>query len=257
MTPSGAQVLAHAVPGATHVTPGTALGWGLGSCLLLILATWAGTATVHRSTAATLAGTGGLLIGMALLDVLPEALRSGAEQGVGTPVLLGLAALAAGVFWGLSQTACGRSGSPRWRARSSTAASVGLAAHRIAEGATLGLAATSDLRSAALLALALGLRGSCEGAVLAVSLSNAHRSRSSARRWLVLLCSAPFVGVPWGLHAPSPQLAAWILAPLSGLLLAAGAVNLRQAAARLTTARRATLGAAGLGTFALSNPPLG
>ena len=233
------------------------LGWSLGCCALLALATWIGGTAVRRSRSVALAVTGGLLVGMVGLDLLPDAVRRGAVQGIPALPLIGLAGVAGGAVWLLGRPGTRRSAAPSgWPGRCDAAAGA-LAAHRVVEGATLGLTATSDLRAAAVLALALGLHGSCEGAVLAVSLTSAQRSTRSVLTWLVLLSAAPLVGVVWGLRSAAPELGAWTLAAVSGVLLAAGAVNLRHAAGHLTAGRSVSLAAAGLGLLALSTRLVG
>lgn len=60
------------------------------------------------------------------------------------------------------------------------------------------------------------------------------------------------VGMTWGLCSAAPELGAWTLAAVCGVLLATGAVNLRQAAGRLPAGRSVRLAAAGVGLLAPS-----
>jgi zinc transporter ZupT len=214
--------------------PGGALAWGLGGSTLLAAGTLAGSAVLRRSIPPALALTGGVLVGMAVLDVLPDAVRAARAGGTGQPAVLAVAGLAAALFWFAGRRACGGAGRVSWRGPTSYATGFGFALHRLIEGTTLGLAATADPRAGALLAVALGLHGTCEGVSVNTCLTAAAASRRSRILWLALLCAMPFAGALWGLQHPLPPAAAGLaMAAVGGVFLAAGATSLTSALSRL------------------------
>jgi zinc transporter ZupT len=226
--------------------PGPGLAWGLGGSTLLAAGTVAGTAVLRRSVQPALALTGGLLVAMAVLDVLPDAVRAARSGGAGQPAVLAVAGLAAALLWFAGRGVCGGARPVSRRRPTSYAAGCGFALHRLVEGTTLGLAATTEPRAAVLLAVALGLHGTCEGVSVSTCLTAAAVSRRSRILWLVLLCAMPFAGALWGLGHPLPPVATGLaMAAVGGAFLAAGAANLSAALERLGTLASAALAGAG------------
>lgn len=217
-------------------------------CLLLAAATWLGSRSAGRAPSGALAVAGGLLVAMVTVDLAPDALAEGAQQGPPSVVLV---ATACGVGSALAWLLRPSSGAPGHHLRV-RAAAAGLAGHRVLEGATLGLAAAVDLRAGALVLVALVLHGGCEGAVLAVTADDGRCSPRTRTGWLALLCAAPVLGVVSAPLLDAAGLRAVATASMCGLLLTIGVVNLRRAQARLPRHRSAALGAAGAGLLVLT-----
>lgn len=228
--------------------PGPGTAWALGCCLLLALATWLGSRTAGSAPPGTLAVAGGLLIAIVAFDLAPDALADGAQHDTPAVVLVATAGSAAVVLWWLLTSTSSGVGSS-WRIR---AAAGGLAAHRAVEGATLGLAAATDLRAGALVLVGLVLHGGCEGAVFKVTARDVHCPTRTTARWLAVLCAAPVPGLAWAALAGPSGLQAVATAAVCGLLLTTGSANLHRAAALLSRRRSAALGAAGAGLLALT-----
>jgi zinc transporter ZupT len=230
------------------VLPGPGTAWALGCCLLLAIATWGGSRTVDRASSAALAVAGGLLVAMVVLDLAPDALADGAEQGIPAVVLVAAAAGVGLALWWLVRSSSGAVSS-RWRVPATAGA---LAAHRVVEGATLGLAGATDQRAGALVLVALVLHGGCEGAALEVTAGHVRCSRRTTAGYVALLCLAPVPGVVAEGFADAAGLRPWATAAVCGVLLTTGIGNLRGAGRGLSRPRSAVLGTAGAGLLALS-----
>ncbi len=157
---------------------------------------------------------GGAMSGVALFDLLPEALKIG--QGVVAPLVLGLLSLAgfAGYLLlgrGLGAVACNgrRAFGP-----------MGLVLHSVLDGFGVGLAAHISTAAGLLVAAAVVTHDVVDGAnTVALSLSRGFKS-SGAKAWLLADALAPLVGILLSaLIAPSPATLAALLAIFTGFFL--------------------------------------
>lgn len=185
----------------------------------------------------------GILVGVALFDMLPETLRL-------LPAGSGSAAIAAAIAGGIGLTALTRSlsalSASRGLARSLGPASLTL--HSFVDGLGIGLG----------FKLSPGLGWTVAAAVLAhdladginvASLALAVGSRQAARRWMIANSVAPIAGVAAAqLVRISAVGLAWVVAVLVGVFLVLAGRELLPRSARLIGPVRAALGlAAGVG----------
>ncbi|MFF2205588.1 hypothetical protein [Streptomyces sp. NPDC058145] len=153
---------------------------------LVALATLAGAWTARRAPGRTVlvpAAASGILLVVAVLDLLPDAWDEAAEAGL-PPWAVPFTALASFALMG----AVTRTGCPCTRERAGgIGAAAGLAVHRFVEGAALALT-TSVAVMAALLVHAAG-----EGLALAALLGTQPGRRMAP--WITLACLSPLAGV--------------------------------------------------------------
>lgn len=162
----------------------------------------------------------GIVIGVALLDLLPEALRLRDETA---PVLLALAAGAAlFAFAGRVLPRAGGGG----RALRRHLGPASLTLHSLLDGAGIGLAFHVSPTTGWSVTAAVLTHDLADG-VNVVGLSLAAGGGGSAWRWLLLNALAPLAGVALGqVLRPSPALLGLLLALIAGVFLSLGATEL-------------------------------
>ncbi|MFJ2729138.1 hypothetical protein [Streptomyces collinus] len=202
----------------------------LAAVALVALATVAGAWAARRArgrTALLPATAAGILLVVAVLDLLPDAWDEAEDAGL-PPWAVPLTALAAFALMG----AVTRTGCPCSRERAGgIGAAAGLAVHRFVEGAALALT-TSPAVMAALLAHAAG-----EGLAL-TTLLGAQPGRRTAP-WITLACLSPVAGVFVTSAVPLPDgLLPLLLAVVAGILAQAAWVALDHAHRQLDLTHR-------------------
>lgn len=182
--------------------------------------------------------TAGIVLGVAVFDLVPEALEL--ASGWSSPRSL-VAWVAVGLgFYMLLDRMLGRSGAllARWRPHLGPAT---LTLHSFMDGLGIGLAFQIDQQAGWLVALAVLTHDIADG-VNTVSLSLAAQSERSARRWLVLNGAAPLVGVLTGLSITiSRSMLAPLMAIFAGVFLYIGACELIPRSYALDPRLRTTL----------------
>lgn len=167
--------------------------------------------------------TAGVVLGVALFDLLPDAISR--ARGLWHPRdLIAFAAVGLGGYMLLDRTMHHAAWLPaRWRVHLAPAT---LSLHSLMDGMGIGLAFQIDTRAGWLVALAVLTHDLADG-INTVSLCLAARSDAAARRWLGLNSAAPVLGVLLGLGIQVPTV---MLAPLmgvfAGVFLYIGAVEL-------------------------------
>lgn len=167
--------------------------------------------------------TAGVVLGVAVFDLLPEAINL--ATGLWHPrSLIAFAALGLGCYMLLDRTMHGAAWLPtRWRVHLAPAT---LTLHSLMDGMGIGIAFQIDARAGWLVALAVLTHDLADG-VNTVSLCLAARSQEAARRWLVLNGMAPILGVLLGLSiAVPPRMMAPLMAVFAGVFLYIGACEL-------------------------------
>jgi zinc transporter ZupT len=165
----------------------------------------------------------GVVLGVALFDLLPEALELG--SGTHSPrAMLGYVALGLGGYLLLARSSItAQNGPSSWRAHLGPAS---LTLHSFLDGMGIGLAFQVSADIGWMVALAVLTHDIADG-VNTVSLSLTGAKPGSARRWLVANGAAPLLGVCVGLSTRLPDL---VLAPLmaafAGIFLYIGACEL-------------------------------
>jgi len=185
------------------------LAFGLAATTATLAGGWLAL-RLGRRIGPLLAVGAGVVAGVALFDLLPEAaaLAGGWRWALGGCTLLG-AALAWAAFR-LPGRARG------WQAHLGPAA---LTFHSLVDGAGIGLAFHVDAGAGGLVALAVLAHDLADGANI-VTLSLAARGERTAWAWLIANGAAPIAGVVLGLRLDLPAaLAAPLLAAFAGLLL--------------------------------------
>jgi zinc transporter ZupT len=173
----------------------------------------------------------GMVIGVAIFDLIPEAIGIGAGQP-GVAVLLALTGVSA-----IGYAVVDRMGNHRSSAFSgmrSVLAPACLTLHSFIDGAGIGLAFQLGSRAGWLVAVAVIAHDLADG-VNAVTLARVTGSRGAAKTWLVANTLAPLAGaVLGGRVAMPPALFAMLLSALAGVFLFVGGARLlpRSLAAR-------------------------
>ncbi|MEG3089954.1 ZIP family metal transporter [Sphingomonas sp. PB1R3] len=168
--------------------------------------------------------TAGIVIGVALFDLIPEAWDLAGDRW---PVrqLMTFTAFGLAGYMMLDRLLAKipRAAAASWRGDLGPAM---LCLHSLMDGLGIGLAFQIDTAAGWMIALAVLTHDVADG-VNTVSLSLAARSEAAARRWLVLNGVAPMLGVVIGLGITIP---ATMLAPLmalfAGIFLYIGACEL-------------------------------
>ncbi|WP_419827060.1 ZIP family metal transporter [Sphingomonas sp.] len=176
---------------------------------------------LRRGITLVLGLTAGVVLGVALFDLLPEALRVGDALGGGT-ILVGVAAGLVGYM--LLDRTLGAGGTPRsWRAHLGPAS---LALHSFIDGLGIGLAFHVSPEIAWLVAIAVLTHDVADG-VNIVSLCIAADRRKAARFWLAADALSPIAGAFAGtaIHLPATTLSL-LLAFFAGAFLYIGACEL-------------------------------
>lgn len=177
----------------------------------------------HRRLGAILGLAAGMVIGVALFDLLPEALElTGSHFEDGSVLTMTGLALIAYMF--VDRLAGGeKSLSARLRTHLAPAS---LTLHSFIDGAGIGLAFQLSPAAGMLVATAVIAHDLADG-VNAVSLALATGNRVSAKRWLALNAASPIAGVLAGSAIPvSAPFLGMMLAAFAGIFLYIGASQL-------------------------------
>ena len=182
--------------------------------------------------------TAGVVLGVALFDLVPEALELAGSRW-SPRAIAGWMVLGLGAYM-LIDRAFGRMKRPaaRWRAQLGPAT---LTLHSLFDGLGIGLAFQIDARAGWVVAIAVLTHDVADG-VNTVSLCLAAQAEGAARRWLLLNGAAPLLGVLLGLTITvSPAMLAPLLAMFAGVFLYIGACELLPRSHSLDPRPRTTL----------------
>ena len=163
--------------------------------------------------------TAGIVLGVAVFDLLPEAIELGAPT-VGGRWLSVAVAVGLGCFMLLDRgRGSGTAARAGWRSHLAPAT---LTLHSMVDGLGIGLAFHASEHVGWVVAAAVLSHDVADG-VNIVSLSLASRTEAAARRWLLINGAAPLLGVALGLHLPvTPGALSIILAGFGGAFLYIG-----------------------------------
>lgn len=168
--------------------------------------------------------TAGIVVGVALFDLVPEALELAADRW-SVRALMAFTALGLAGYMLLDRLLAKipRAAAVSWRGDLGPAM---LCLHSLMDGLGIGVAFQIDTAAGWMIALAVLTHDVADG-VNTVSLSLAARSEAAARRWLVLNGVAPMLGVIIGMaiSIPSTMLAP-LMALFAGIFLYIGACEL-------------------------------
>lgn len=167
--------------------------------------------------------TAGVVLGVAVFDLVPEAMELAAGHW-SDRALVAWIAVGLGLYMLLDRVLGRTERLPaRWRAHLGPAT---LTLHSFLDGMGIGLAFQIDEHAGWLVALAVLTHDLADG-VNTVSLCIAAEAHESARRWLVLNGAAPLFGVLAGLSIAIPAaMLAPLLAAFAGVFLYIGACEL-------------------------------
>lgn len=168
--------------------------------------------------------TAGIVMGVALFDLVPEALElAGAHRSVRTLMAFTALGLAGYMLLDRLLARIPRAAAASWRGDLGPAM---LCLHSLMDGLGIGIAFQIDTAAGWMIALAVLTHDVADG-VNTVSLSLAARSEAAARRWLVLNGIAPMLGVLIGLAIAIPStMLAPLMALFAGIFLYIGACEL-------------------------------
>lgn len=193
---------------------------------------------LQQRIALVLGITAGVVLGVAVFDLMPEAIELAAGEWSARS-LVAFVALGLGAYM-LLDRALGRAAwlPAAWRTHLGPAT---LTLHSLMDGMGIGIAFQIDEGAGWLVAAAVLTHDLADG-VNTVSLCLAAQSEAAARRWLVLNGSAPMLGVLLGLsvHVP-PIMLAPIMAAFAGVFLYIGACELVPRSYALDPRLRTTL----------------
>ena len=181
--------------------------------------------------------TAGIVLGVALFDLVPEALALGAPT-LGARAVLAWVAGGIGGYMVFERLLGGVRGAGRWRAHLGPAT---LTLHSFIDGLGIGVAFQVSPQVGWLVALAVLTHDVADG-VNTVSLCLAAERHRAARGWLLVNGAAPLLGVVAGLvlHVPQPLLAP-MMAVFAGVFLYIGACELVPRSHALDPRLRTTL----------------
>ncbi|MET4895905.1 ZIP family metal transporter [Sphingomonadaceae bacterium jetA1] len=167
--------------------------------------------------------TAGIVLGVALFDLVPEAIELGNGHWPARS-LMAFTAAGIGGYMLLDRMLAGIPRAARsWRGDLGPAM---LCLHSLMDGIGIGLAFQIDTAAGWMIALAVLTHDVADG-VNTVSLSLAARSEKAARRWLILNGVAPMLGVLLGLAIVIPaSMLAPLMALFAGIFLYIGACEL-------------------------------
>lgn len=198
------------------------VGFGIAASAATLLGGWLALRFQQRITL-VLGLAAGVVLGVALFDLLPEAM--GMASGIyASRTMFGFAALGLGAYLLLDRAfgSAERAPSP-WRAHLGPAS---LTLHSFLDGMGIGLAFQVSASIGWMVALAVLTHDVADG-VNTVSLSLAGTKPGLARRWLLANGGAPLLGVFAGLLIRLPEyLLAPVLAVFGGVFLYIGACEL-------------------------------
>jgi len=203
-----------------------------GDLLLLVLGLAAGLATLAGGILALrladragliLGVSAGAVVGVALLDLLPEALKLATpDQSRMTTTLVALGFLIYLVVDRSFLLAAKKGGGHRGHLGAAS-----LTAHSLLDGVAIGLGFQASPAVGAVLAAAVLAHDLADGANTVTVSQIGGRSVIRARVWLAADALAPLVGIGISrLMTPPPQTLAWLLALFAGFFLYIGASEL-------------------------------
>ena len=198
----------------------------------------------HRAVL-VLGVTAGIVLGVAVFDLIPEAMEQ--ARGQWTPrALIAFVALGLGSYMLVERLLVrGRWLPDTWRGHLGPAT---LTLHSLMDGMGIGVAFQVDAHAGWLVALAVLTHDMADG-VNTVSLCMAARSEVAARRWLIVNSLSPIAGVLLGsaITLPAGTLAP-LMAGFAGVFLFIGACELVPRSYALDPRLRTTLASlAGMG----------
>lgn len=167
--------------------------------------------------------TAGIVLGVALFDLIPEALALGGGVLPARIILAGVG-IGFGAYMLIDRLLTNsREGGSRWGAHLGPAS---LMLHSFLDGMVIGLAFQISANIGWLVALAVLTHDLADG-VNTVSLCLSAGNRRIARRWLLADATAPLLGVTFGqfVHVPATMLAP-LMAVFAGAFLYIGACQL-------------------------------
>ncbi|WP_294235331.1 ZIP family metal transporter [uncultured Sphingomonas sp.] len=167
--------------------------------------------------------TAGIVIGVALFDLMPEALGLAGDRW-SVHSLMAFTALGLGGYMLLDRMLAKiPRAAASWRGDLGPAM---LSLHSLMDGLGIGIAFQIDTAAGWMIAIAVLTHDVADG-VNTVSLSLAARSEVAARRWLILNGIAPMLGVVIGLGIAIPSaMLAPLMALFAGIFLYIGACEL-------------------------------
>lgn len=182
--------------------------------------------------------TAGIVLGVALFDLLPEALALGAPSLQARTILVAVACGIGGYMLLDRVLGSARAAPSRIRAHLGPAS---LTVHSFLDGMGVGLAFQISPEIGWLVALAVLTHDVADG-VNTVSLSLSGNAEHVARRWLLANVAAPFIGVIFGQIARvPPNMLAPLLAIFAGIFFYIGACELVPRSYALNPRLRTTL----------------
>ncbi|MCJ2188835.1 ZIP family metal transporter [Novosphingobium beihaiensis] len=186
--------------------------------------------------------TSGMVLGVAVFDLVPEALHL-ARGHWNERALIAFVALGLGAYMLLDRVLAQGTWMPRgWHTHLGPAS---LTLHSLMDGLGIGLAFQIDVQAGWLVAIAVLTHDIADG-VNTVSLCLAARSQAAAQRWLILNGAAPLLGVLLGLCiAVPPAMLAPLMAFFAGVFLYIGACELVPRSQTLHPGLRTTLACIG------------
>jgi zinc transporter ZupT len=186
--------------------------------------------------------TAGIVLGVAVFDLIPEALELAGDHW-SLRALVAFVAIGLGGYMLLDRMLGQARWLPvTWRTHLGPGT---LTLHSLMDGMGIGIAFQIDAQAGWLVALAVLTHDIADG-VNTVSLCLAARSEDVARRWLVLNGAAPMVGVLIGLGlSVPPVMLAPLMAAFAGVFLYIGACELVPRSHALDPRLRTTLASVG------------
>jgi ZIP family zinc transporter len=202
---------------------------------------------MHRQLPTLIALTGGIVVAVALFDVLPEAFRA-VDDPQHVAWLVGAGFL--GFFLAERALVLHHRDEPeqaRAHAQIGALAAAGLSAHSFVDGLGIGLAFHVDTATGLLVFLAVVTHDFADGMNTVGFILRQSDDRRSAMRWLSIDALAPLVGAVVGASvAVSEQTLGYLLALYAGFFLFIGATDLLPEAHSHPSWRRVGLTVAGV-----------
>ncbi|WP_174291474.1 ZIP family metal transporter [Sphingomonas bacterium] len=199
----------------------TPLGFGVAATIATLVGGLLGLRLASRIVL-VLGLTAGIVLGVALFDLVPEALALGGAT-TDARVLLVWVAVGLGGYMAFERVLGGARGGGTWRAHLAPAT---LTLHSFMDGLGIGIAFQVSPQIGGVVALAVLTHDIADG-VNTVSLCLAAERHRAARGWLLVNGMAPLLGVVVGLlvRVPPPLMAP-LMATFAGVFLYIGACEL-------------------------------
>jgi len=227
------------------------VNWAIPLAGVTVFSTLAGGAValrMARELTTAIALTGGIVVAVALFEVLPEAI-----QAVDDPHLVGTLVGAGFVFFFLAERALvlhhrDDDAHIHAHAKVGVLGAAGLSVHSFIDGLGIGLAFGVSTLTGVLVFVAVISHDFADGLNTVTFVLRQRGDRRRALRWLAVDAAAPFFGAIVGsLISISDENLAYLLALYSGFFLYVGASDLLPAAHARTSPLRVALTLAGFG----------